>query len=87
MIMEISAKTICEKGWRKMVKFKGMTIQLRRSGETIIFTADDYEEAAFENTEGIDGNLPYLRIRCNDGLGQYYPLEYWEITITGGRRC
>jgi len=68
-----------------MVELKGMTIELRRRDEEVIYLPGDYEEAAFENTDNIDGNLPYLRVRTTDGFGHYYPLEYYEIKITGGK--
>lgn len=68
-----------------MVKFDNLRIILWRSNEKIVYEVGDYEEAAFENTENIDGNLPYLRVRDNNGIGHYYPLEYWETKITGGR--
>lgn len=68
-----------------MVKFENARIGLRRKDEILVFSVGDYEEAAFENTEGISGNLPYLRIKGNNGLEQYYPLEYWEIKIVGER--
>lgn len=69
-----------------MVKFRGMMIQLKRKDETITFAPDDYKEAAFGNDADINGSPLFLLVKGNDEIGQYYPLGYYEVTITGKRR-
>lgn len=68
-----------------MIRISSLRIDLRRIDETIIIMEDDYSAAYIEDVEDIKAGMPYLKVIDNDGNAKIYPLDYWTITLCGGK--